>query len=152
MQKTTTRLGLTAALAALLGTAACRSPAKPDAALLNDLDQASAVGIEMAPSANGTQVVSAIEAVPSATKRTATPQRVARQPAPRKAPSPQRAPTPEPQVAAHDDAPAPTPEPVVTTPAPTPRPTPAPQPTPTRRGRVWSTGDVIRNAPFPINP
>ena len=106
MQKTTTRLGLTAALAALFGTAACSSPAKPDAALLNDLDQASAVGIEMAPTSHGTQVVSAIEAVPPATRRTTTPHRVAPQPAPRKAATPQREPTPEPRVAAQDEAPA----------------------------------------------
>ena len=38
-------------------------------------------------------------------------------------------------------------------PSRTPDHFPAPRPTPTRRnGGYWSTGDVIRNAPFPINP
>jgi hypothetical protein len=62
-------------------------------------------------------------------------------------------------------APAPAPEPTVEAPAPSPTPAPVGSRGPTgdrdgdrhgdrrgRRGGWWSTGDVIRNAPFPINP
>lgn len=52
-------------------------------------------------------------------------------------------------------APAPVDAPAEAAPVPsrTPDHFPAPRPTPTRRsGGYWSTGDVIRNAPFPINP
>ena len=152
MRHRSARLGTTAALLALLATAACSSErASADEALLRDLDQASAVGIELAPSAEGRAVVSAIESTP-ATKRAATPQRTTRAPAPRAT----RAPAPRADVA---QAPAPDAEPAAA-PAPRvettePRPTtsiPRPTPTPTRRGGYSTTADVIRNAPFPILP
>ena len=105
------------------------------------------------------------------------PQR-AKAPAPKPAPAQHvaaRAPTPAPvpvaetpSQVAEAPAPEPTPEPapVMTSPAPQPVLT-TPVPTPTRapgrtQGRApgragrgggwWSTGDVIRNAPFPVNP
>ena len=58
---------------------------------------------------------------------------------------------PAPQV---ESTPAPVETPAEAAPAParTPDHYPAPRPTPTRKGGYWSTGDVIRNAPFPINP
>ncbi len=55
------------------------------------------------------------------------------------APIPVEAPVPEP----------PRDEPIVAAPSRPADPTPPP---PRRRGPVWTTGDVIRNAPFPINP
>ncbi len=53
-----------------------------------------------------------------------------------------------------ESAPAPVETQTEAAPAParTPDHYPAPRPTPTRKGGYWSTGDVIRNAPFPINP
>lgn len=55
-----------------------------------------------------------------------------------------------------ETAPAPSETPAEAAPAPAPSPdrypSPAPQPGRGRRGGWWTTGDVIRNAPFPINP
>jgi hypothetical protein len=60
--------------------------------------------------------------------------------------APARVDTPRPEV---DPAPAPArDEPVVAAPSRRPDVQPAPR----RRGRTWDMGDVIRNAPFPINP
>jgi hypothetical protein len=74
-------------------------------------------------------------------------------PAPRAVAAVEAAPAPElrPQAAevAAAPEPSPTPEPVVA--APSRRPMPAPEPA-RRRGGWSSTADVIRNAPFPINP
>lgn len=53
-----------------------------------------------------------------------------------------------------DSEPAPIETPAQASPAPAPSADhiPAPRPTPSRKGGYWSTADVIRNAPFPINP
>lgn len=61
--------------------------------------------------------------------------------APTSSPLPESAPAPI--EATSEAAPAP---------APSPDHIPAPRPTPSRKGGYWSTADVIRNAPFPINP
>ncbi len=53
------------------------------------------------------------------------------------------------------EAPVPIPprdEPVVAAPSRPADPTPPPPPPPPRRRPVWTTEDVIRNAPFPVNP
>lgn len=73
----------------------------------------------------------------------------------------ERRPAPEPAVVAAAPAPAPEPAPVASEPAPVAAPSPGsrhlPEPVDGRvRGdrhrRPWDMGDVIRNAPFPINP
>lgn len=126
--------------------------------LQRDLEQARATSVELAPRAGGMQVVSAIERVPPRT----TPAPVER--APRRTPTPRPRPTPATAPVQADAevrgdaeaevmAPAPveTPkrdEPIVSS----PRPRDVPAATPRPRGRIWTTGDVIRNAPFPINP
>ena len=156
------RIRLTVVLASVLALGACSS-SSPDQPLADDLqrDLAMTAGtaVELAPKAGGQQVVSAIESAPAA-------------PQPRTAQkAPQHTPTPAPEV-----APAPvladvTPEPEVEAPAPAPAPTPAPaaekapapaigggRPTavPSQRKAPpggWKTpGEIIRNAPFPINP
>lgn len=115
-------------------------------------------------------VLTAPAATHPAARRAATPvTRVARVLRPARAEHAEREASPAPAEHAHASAPvaertvdapsidvevAPLPapssrdEPVVA--APTRHP--ADVPSAPRRGRVWTTGDVIRNAPFPINP
>ena len=164
------RVTLATTVAALLATAACsggRGSATPDDALLQDLQQASGTGVELAPRSNRTQVVSAIE-MTSSTKA-APERRLVRRAAQRKTPSYAAAPAPareEPApavVPTKDPEPAPSVQPLPEpTPAPAtqsrrpeaPMPVPLPVPAPRqgRHGGYKSVGDVIRDAPFPINP
>ena len=155
--RTGTRATMAAALL-LAGALACSGkPSTPTLAsdLKDDLQAAQGSTVELAPDgARRTQVVSAEELTgagtapraPQATPR-ATPRSIpaARTPAP----------APAPAAPAVVVAPAPVP-PVVNadTLAPIePRPAPArPAATPSRRGGYKSVGDVIRDAPFPINP
>ena len=168
MQK---RYRLATAVLTLAGVAACgQKGQQPSEDLRRDLDQVGSSGIQLAPNAAGTQVISAIEQGPAGTMKTAEPQMRAtpRATAPRmkapSAPAPAvvaEAPQPQPEVKAVE---APVPQPVV---APQPvvdepvdrapaaqRPAPIPVPSTQRapRGGWKTTGDVIRNAPFPINP
>jgi hypothetical protein len=155
------RMGTRSALAAALllaGALACSSKSStPTLAsdLQGDLEAAKSSSIELAnEGARRTQVVSAEEltTVPAA--------------------GPDRAVTKVPRLAVHKakvgSTPAPSPASSPTVLAPTPegpvlatdtlrpmgsRPTPsAPSATPSRRGGYKSVGDVIRDAPFPINP
>ncbi len=159
-------LAVTAAVA-LLGAAACSKPAAaPADDLQQDLARAGGSGsaLELAPRSGGLQVVSDVElgrnpepkpaykAAPTPVKRVvprpaprATQVAVAPEPEPTAAP--ERVPTPAPE-RSPEAAPLPAVEPM---PAPRPRPADAPQPT-RRRGGWSSVSDVIRNAPFPINP
>ena len=154
-QRSRSLLGLSAAL--FIGAAACSpgSPARADDALLSDLEQASAAGIELAPRATGTQVVSAIERTGAAPRPAVSPKKRTPAPAPRRtAPLPK---APEARVAT--TAPAPDPEAEVAPaaePAPEVEQAPAvmmpqspPAATTCPRG-CRSVSDVIRNAPFPI--
>ena len=153
-------------LVALAAVAACSpAPAAEDASLQRDLDLAKGASMELAPqAASETQIVSAIERAPEAIVRPTTSER---RPLPRRAPNAPRqepVPTPSPEAdvvaVAEEPSPevAPTPAPTPSAPAPaadvvpTPRPTPPPAATPSRRGGYKSVGEVIRNAPFPINP
>ena len=126
-------------------------------------------------SRGGTQVVSAIERTPGAvpaagaTSRIRTPAATAKKPTTHVA-TPEKAepvPAPIPSAVAQTPAvdPAPAEAPVTVTPAPSTRPATQGSgeshdhmPFPTgdrqghRRGGWSSTSDVIRNAPFPINP
>jgi outer membrane biosynthesis protein TonB len=168
------------AMSALSALAACGRQATMTDDLKHDLDQASTASVELAPRGQQTAVVSAIElgesAAPQAKATHVTPAR--RAPERTKAPATTHVkpvvqqvavtPTkPEPQPVAEQpapvqEAPAPTPAPaappVIDAPAPSPMPSPSTEPGRSRHGRTgrgggwWSTGDVIRNAPFPINP
>jgi hypothetical protein len=145
-----------AALAAAVLLGAClRGDAEQALAddLQRDLDMAGGTAVELAPKAGGQQVVSDLESTPPAPQ----PRPIAR--APRKPPTP---PTPQPAatpVLAEVEAP----EPEVSAPAPTPaatveapvgagRPTPIPARQKAPPGGWKTPSEVIRNAPFPINP
>lgn len=159
--RTGTRSILAAALL-VAGTLACggKSSSAPLAGdLLGDLEAAKSSSIELAnEGARRTQVVSAEEltAVPGAGRERA----IERVPLlkVRKAKvgnKPTLAPAPAPPASATVLAPTPD-GPVMDADTLRPigaRPTPAPPAaTPSRRGGYKSVGDVIRDAPFPINP
>ena len=57
-----------------------------------------------------------------------------------------------PTVIAETPAPAEEPAPTVTRAPVLTTPIPSPSPRGRQRGGTWTMGDVIRNAPFPINP
>ena len=176
------RIRYTAGLLTLVGLAACgRQPATVSEDMQRDLDLAGTSAVELAPRAAQTQVVSAIELgkaaeapkpeAPQAAPVRQTPRapkaQVARHAPAAPAATQQVASAPEPKAEPEPRPVAEAPSPVAEAPAPAPEPTveraPAqipttPVPSPSRgrsRGRSggwWSTGDVIRNAPFPINP
>ena len=158
-------LRLTLAAMAFVTLAGCSRTSEPPALsddLKQDLARAGAADVQLAGSASPrVDVVSATErfdgavATPkaptkarttSATRGTNAPARSPRQDAPTAAQAAPRAPE-----AAPAEAPRVTPTPE---PAPTQRRPPAPQPSTQREPPGgWKTpGQVIRNAPFPINP
>jgi hypothetical protein len=152
---------LTLSTALFLGLAACGSgsPAQADDALLSDLEQASAAGIELAPRASGTQVVSAVERTGATPRPVVSPKKRTPAPAPKRtAPQPEAppaqvattAPAPEPE-AEIAPVPTPEPEPIVERAPAVMMPQSAPAATTCPRG-CRSVSDVIRNAPFPIKP
>jgi hypothetical protein len=156
------------ALMTLAGLAACGQQAqKPSEELRRDLEQVGSSDMQLAPKGAGTQVISAIEQGPAGTRTPSTPQPRAtakpvaeRMQAPTPAPMPVvEAPHPQPEVKVVQQS---APQPVVaeqpvsaepSAPA-TRRPAPMPVPSTQRapRGGWKTTGDIIRNAPFPINP
>jgi hypothetical protein len=160
--------------AALLVVGACSAPvAEADDALRRDLDAAQATAAVADGQPTRTQFVSPLElghaadrAAPAAAPARATARRTAapaaRTPAARTAarravprPVAPRAEVADARVAERDAETPPVAPPVDPTPAEpvvaAPSRRPAPTPEPRRRGG-WSTADVIRNAPFPINP
>ena len=157
------RLRLAAGVFAIFAAAACQSKTSSDDALARELDSASGANSGLLPMSGGTNVVSAIEQSPTAKKNPVVAQPRSSERTTQKAPEPNASiatntPDPEPQPVVTDAAPAPQP---AATPAPTTTrslpesgnhyPSPARHPQP-RRGSYPSTGDIIRNAPFPINP
>ena len=156
------RIRLTVVLASALALGACSS-SSPDQPLADDLqrDLAMTAGtaVELAPKAGGQQVVSAIESAPAAPQ----PRTVQKAPTHSPTPAPEVAPapvladvTPEPEVEAPAPVPTPTPEPAAEK-APVPavgagRPAPVPSTRKAPRGGWKTPGEIIRNAPFPINP
>ena len=154
------RLTVTLATALVLGACSSSAPEAPLADdLQRDLAMTAGTAVELAPKTGGQQVVSAIESTP------AVPQPRPVQKAPRRSPNPapQAAPapvladaTPEPEIEAPVMAPAPTPEPAeVKVPQPVVgagRPSSLPAPRRAPAGGWKTPGEVIRNAPFPINP
>jgi len=137
----------TAAVAALAALAAChKAPASGDD-LARDLDLANSSNeLALSPTAGHRDVVSSVERSPDVV---AAPRRS--RPSPHVT-VPQKAPEPAPPAPVSvPTTSAPTPAPSTTT-VETPRPAPAPTPQRTPRGGWGTVGDVIRNAPFPINP
>jgi hypothetical protein len=125
-------LRLCAAVLALTGAVACNQAdsATTSSELDRDLEATKTAEMEMA-GARGprTDVVSGIERIP-----TSQPQPVAKSPS-----------NPIPEKQASEVTPLPD---IL----PSDRPRPTDPPKPTRRGPYKSTSEVIRNAPFPINP
>jgi hypothetical protein len=149
--------GLTAVLAACGGTAA-----PVDEALARDLELVgTSSAFELAPTASGMQVMSALEQgekAPTAAPAP-VPERKPVAQAPRQA-TRRQAPAPRPAPQAVAEAPAPEPEVEFEQPAPAPRPAaaaPASQSAPLGAGPAPAGGwrnvnDVIRNSRVPINP
>jgi hypothetical protein len=150
-------------LVAIAALAACSSKTpSADEALQRDLNLANGAMLDLAPQGGQkTQVVSAVERSPESSQRPSTTER--RQ-TPKRVPNAAErdvTPTPEPAAdvvdvavaPAEEPTPAPTPAvvPVIAAPPP-PAPLPRPAATPQRRGGYKTVGDVIRNAPFPVNP
>jgi hypothetical protein len=140
--------------------AACQSKQSNDDALTRELDSASGVSAGLLPMGGGTDVVSAIERVPTAKKNPVAAQPKSAERTTQKAPQPtttvaEQTPDPEANPTPAQTAATATPN-SPTTVVPRPEsgnhyPSPARHPQP-RRGGYPSTGDIIRNAPFPINP
>lgn len=128
-----------AAAVALAALAACnRAAPTSDAALQRDLDLARGQGLELAPQ-GGTKLVSANELLPAGNRRRTTSTLARRATVTLATPAPQ-------PTASHDSAVAEAPVPAL------PRPDAqkavnAPPP-----GGYKSMGEIIRRAPFPINP
>jgi hypothetical protein len=156
------RVGMVAALAGTLAAGACGGKSSKEVSgLEQDLQRANS-SLELIPNRSGTGVVSAIEEIP-----TAKPQKAPTRSVTQRGTKPQPAPQPTKRQVA--EAPAPDPEPEVEQPTPQqatqPAPTakepalPAPRPATTGRGAqpappggYKTVGEIIRNAPFPINP
>lgn len=134
-------LRLTIGTIALLGVAACgQADATPNADLERDLEQTRVAEFELAnQSARKTDVVSATERIPTGVRAPVNRTSATRAPAP---PRPD-APAPSTQVAEAEVA--------TDTSLTAPRPRSTPQ-TQQRRGPYKTVGEIIRNAPFPINP
>jgi cell division septation protein DedD len=139
------------ALVVLATLAACGRSSTSNDSLKRDLDLAGSTSLELAPRSAGTNVVSAIEETPGAVPAKSA----AKVRAPSNAPVAHK-PVRRASVAAATERPqeqASAPQETAASQLPaTPAPTPTPVPTPQRRGGYKSIGDVIRNAPFPINP
>ena len=143
-----------AGVVAAVSLAACSRSGSAPVDLGSELEIATGDTSGLLPNRGGTQVVSAIERTPGSVPAASAPVKRPT-PAPRATPQRVKAPVvnkaPAPEAEAVVVAPAPSPEPApAATPAPTPTPTPTP--TPRRRGGYSNMGDIIRNAPFPINP
>ncbi len=141
----------------LAALAACgRGSPSTDAGLQRDLDLAKGQGLELVPQGSARATLSADELSPSGNRAPSTAQRVSKIPAPRLAPARRQPQVAEPQVAEPQVAQQQTPEPqahdsVVATAPATPRPS-ADAISPPPPGGYKTMGELIRKAPFPINP
>jgi hypothetical protein len=148
------KVGLIAAVALLVGAAACGNKSRgADAGLAADLKAAGGNGIELAPVGNPWMVVvSPLEGGPQAAPKKAAPQRVYK-PAPRAEsrvaseaqPTPQAAPAPA--QAMTPSTPAPQPAPAEPAPAAANRPAPV-QAQERQPGVYKSEGEIFRKMPW----
>ena len=125
-------------VAGVVALGACnQADATPNAELERDLEQTRLSEFELANrNAKRTDVVSAAERIPTS-ERMPT----------------RRAPTLTPNKAPVEKAPAVTSrDPSIDTSVTAPRPRATPQTQPARRGPYKTVGEIIREAPFPINP
>ena len=145
------RSRIIAAAVGLAALAACgRTAPATDAALQRDLDLAKGQGLELAPQGSARSTLSADELSPPGTHARSTALQVSKSPAPRRQATPARS---EPRVVAEHQAPAPqSHDSVVATAPATPRPSAAGAISPPPPGGYKTMGELIRKAPFPINP
>ena len=138
-----------AAAISLAALAACghHAPAT-DAALQRDLDLAKGQGLELAPQGSARATLSADELAPAGNHARSAPQLATKSPTPRRA-------TPTPSETKVAERPAPTPhstDSVVAVAPATPRPSATGAISPPPPGGYKTMGELIRKAPFPINP
>ena len=138
----------------LAALAACgRTAPATDAALQRDLDLAKGQGLELAPQGSARSTLSADELAPTGNRVKATAQQVSKSPAPRRSTPTHSQPqvaerqTPEPQGSSKESR-----DSVVATAPVTPRPSAAGAISPPPPGGYKTMGELIRKAPFPINP
>ena len=142
-----------AAAVSLAALAACgRTAPATDAALQRDLDLAKGQGLELAPQGSARSTLSADELIPAGNRTRSAAQQLSRSPAQERV-TPARS---EPQVAERAAAPqapmAQSHDSVVATAPATPRPSTAGAISPPPPGGYKTMGELIRKAPFPINP
>ena len=149
MHRPTRFIAVTIGLAAL---AACgRTAPSTDAGLQRDLDLAKGQGLELVPQGSARSTLSADELSPSGTHARSTAPQPSKARAPREAapaPQPQVAERPAPQAPVaqqHDSVVATAPVPATTRPS-------AGAISPPPPGGYKTMGELIRKAPFPINP
>lgn len=138
------------AAVSIVALAACgRTAPATDTVLQRDLDLAKGQGLELAPQSSARSTLSADELIPAGKRvRTTTPQ-ISKAPAPRQAVPAQS----EPRLAeSHAPIPAQAHDSVVATAPATPRPSAAGAISPPPPGGYKTMGELIRKAPFPINP
>ena len=147
-------IAVTIGLAAL---AACgRTAPSTDAGLQRDLDLAKGQGLELVPQGSARSTLSADELSPAGNHARSTAQQVSKARAPREvAPARTRAEVAE-RPAAQPQAQAPAPQPhdsaVATAPVPAATRASAGAISPPPPGGYKTMGELIRKAPFPINP
>lgn len=143
-----------AAAVSLAALAACgRTAPATDAGLQRDLDLAKGQGLELAPQGSARSSLSADELSPPGTPARSTAQQASKSPAPRQAAPARTEPrVAEPRVAEHQAPAAQSHDSVVATAPATPRPSAAGAISPPPPGGYKTMGELIRKAPFPINP
>ena len=141
---------IAAAVSLAAALAACgRTAPATDAALQRDLDLAKGQGLELAPQGSARSALSADELSPPGTRARSTAQQLSKAPAPAHM-TPART---EPRVVPEQQTPAPqSRDSVVATAPATPRPSAAGAISPPPPGGYKTMGELIRKAPFPINP
>ena len=138
-----------AAAISLAALAACgRTAPATDAGLQHDLDLAKGQGLELAPQGSARSTLSADELSPSGNHLRSTTPQISKSPAPRQ-PAPARN---EPQVAEQEAPATQAHDSVVATAPAMPRPSAAGAISPPPPGGYKTMGELIRKAPFPINP
>jgi hypothetical protein len=144
-------IAVTIGLAAL---AACgRATPSTDAGLRRDLDLAKGQGLELVPQGSARSTLSADELSPSGNHARSTAQQASKARTPREAasaPQPQVAERPAPQL--HAPAPQQQDSVVATAPVPAATRPSAGAISPPPPGGYKTMGELIRKAPFPINP
>ena len=148
------RSRLIAAAVSLAALAACgRTAPATDAALQRDLNLAKGQGLELAPQGSARSTLAADELAPAGNHARSTAPQASKSPAAHRS-----TPAPSPTQVAERESPAPqapakpSHDSVVATAPATPRPSASGAISPPPPGGYKTMGELIRKAPFPINP